>query len=74
MKGVQYFYDESGKPQAVMIDLRKNRQLWEDLQDVLVSEGRLKEKRVLLDEVKGRLRKKGVILHSRFVSPVPRCL
>jgi hypothetical protein len=31
MKGVQYFFDEDGEPKAVLIDLKKNAALWEDI-------------------------------------------
>ena len=51
MKGVEYFYDENGKPKAVMIDLKKNAKLWEDIHDILVRE-RLKEPRIPFDRVK----------------------
>src|SRR5436309_2571569 len=45
-------YDEEGTPQAVLIDLRKNRQLWEDFRDLLVAEERRQEPRESLEEVK----------------------
>ncbi|MFO0965986.1 MAG: hypothetical protein U0793_10435 [Gemmataceae bacterium] len=57
MKGVQYFYDKRGEPQAVMIDLKKNRRLWEDFQDLMIAEKRRHEPRESLDDVKGILQK-----------------
>jgi hypothetical protein len=44
---------------AVQIDLKKHRELWEDLQDVLVSRSRRPEKRIPLDNVKAGLIKSG---------------
>lgn len=61
MKGVQYVVDERGKTKAVQIDLTKYGQLWEDFQDLLVSQTRRKEPHVSLAEVESRLRKLGKI-------------
>jgi hypothetical protein len=58
MKGVKYLYDAKGSPEAVVIDLKKNRRLWEDFQDLLVIEQRRHEPRESLDEVKSNLRRK----------------
>ncbi len=40
MTGIQYVTDEKGRKIAVQIDLTKHRELWEDIQDVLVSRSR----------------------------------
>lgn len=61
MKGVKFLVDEKGKAQAVVIDLRTHRQTWEDFQDLLVAEQRLKEPRISIDRVEAELRKKGKI-------------
>ena len=37
MTGIQYVTDEKGRKVAAQIDLAKHRDLWEDIQDVLVS-------------------------------------
>ena len=58
IKGVKYLYDEKGIPQVVQIDLRQNRQLWEDLQDLYVIDQRRNEPRESLDEVKSLLEQK----------------
>ncbi len=55
MTGIQYVTDEKGRKVAVQIDLTKHRELWEDIQDVLVSRSRRDEKRIPLDKVKARL-------------------
>lgn len=59
MKGVQYFYDKNGEPLAVMIDLKKNRRLWEDIQDILVARERRNEPTIPWEKVKENLRKAG---------------
>ena len=55
MAGIQYLTDEKGRKVAVQIDLRMHRELWEDIQDVLVSRSRRHEKRIPLAEVKAAL-------------------
>lgn len=59
MKGIQYVVDDKGQPKAVLIDLIKHGDLWEDIQDVLISRSRRKEPRESLAEVEKRLRKAG---------------
>lgn len=59
MTGIQYVTDEKGRKVAVQIDLKKYRELWEDIQDVLVSRSRRHEKRIGLDKVKAGLIKSG---------------
>jgi hypothetical protein len=61
VKGVQYVVDGKGEPQAVLIDLKKNRRLWEDFQDLMVLQKRRREPRVSLEEVEAKLRKAGKI-------------
>ncbi len=57
--GIQYVTDEQGRKVAVQIDLKHHRELWEDIEDVLVSRSRKNEKRVPLDKVKAGLVKSG---------------
>jgi hypothetical protein len=57
MKGVQYLFDDKGKAKAVLIDLEKHRDIWEDFQDLVVAEKRRKEPRESLEEVEARLRR-----------------
>lgn len=61
MKGVQYVFDHEGDIQAVIIDVKKHRKLWEDIQDILVARQRRKEKSIPLEEVKKSLREKGLL-------------
>ena len=48
MSGIQYVTDENGRKVAVQIDLKTHRQLWKDINDILVSRSRRHEKRVAL--------------------------
>lgn len=56
MSGVQFMIDDHGRKTAVVIDLRKNRDLWEDFYDRLLVQERDHEPRESLAEVKNRLR------------------
>jgi hypothetical protein len=59
MTGIQYVTDEKGRKVAVQIDLKKHRELWENIEDVLASQSRRHEKRVPLEKVKAGLIKSG---------------
>jgi hypothetical protein len=59
MTGIQYVTDEKGRKVAVQIDLKRHRQLWEEIEDVLVSRSRRNEKRIPLEKVKAGLIKSG---------------
>lgn len=59
MSGIQYVTDEKGRKVAVQIDLTKHGELWQDIQDVLISRSRRHEKRVSLEKVKAKLLKSG---------------
>jgi hypothetical protein len=54
MKGVQFLVDEAGERTAVLIDLKKNPELWEDLFDRVLVRAREKEPRESLAFVKRR--------------------
>ena len=55
MTGIQFITDEKGRRTAAIIDLKKHRALWEDIEDVLVSRSRQHEKRIPLEKVKADL-------------------
>ncbi|MBN8730357.1 MAG: hypothetical protein J0L64_07455 [Acidobacteria bacterium] len=55
MTGIQYITDEKGRKTAAVIDLKKHAALWGDIQDILVSRSRRKEKRIPLAKVKAEL-------------------
>jgi hypothetical protein len=59
MTGIQYITDEKGRKTAAIVDLKKHKALWEDIQDVLVSQSRRRERRIPLEEVKADLIKSG---------------
>ena len=59
MRGIQYVTNDKGQRVAVMIDLQKHGELWEDFYDVLIARLRATEPRESLTSVKRRLRKKG---------------
>ena len=59
MTGIQFVTDEKGRKTGVLIDLKKHRALWEDIEDVLVSRSRRHEKGIPLDKVKADLVRSG---------------
>ena len=59
MQGIQYVTNDKGERVAVLIDLRKHGELWEDIYDTLTDRRRASEPRESLDSVKERLRKQG---------------
>lgn len=59
MKGIQFLVDDTGEKKAVLIDLKKYGDLWEDLYDTILAHERQDEPRESLDVVKQRLRRKG---------------
>jgi hypothetical protein len=58
MKGVHYYYDEKGEPIAVLIDLKKNPEVWEDFRDIMILEKRRGEAPIPAEEVFAKLQKK----------------
>ena len=56
MKGVQFLVDDEGEKTAVLIDLKKHAQLWEDFSDQALARSRAGEPRETLEAVKKRLR------------------
>jgi hypothetical protein len=59
MTGIQYVTDEEGRKVAVQIDLREHAELWEEIEDVLVSESRRDEEDIPLEEVETKLTQRG---------------
>jgi len=59
VRGVQFMVDETGRKTGVVIDLRKNPELWEDLFDRALVRKRKGEPRETFDAVKRRLVKTG---------------
>jgi len=59
VKGVQFVIDGRGEKTAVVIDLKKHRDLWEDFYDHAVARARHAEPRETLASVRRRLTRQG---------------
>jgi hypothetical protein len=59
MSGIRFVTDGKGRKVAVLIDLKKRRELWEDIEDVLVFRSRRRERRIPLKKVRASLIKSG---------------
>jgi hypothetical protein len=59
MTGIQFITDEKGRRTAAIVDFNRHKALWEDIEDVLVSRSRRREKRIPLEKVKADLIKSG---------------
>ena len=60
MRGISYLIDDTGKKKAVMIDLGNWGKLWEDFQDVIVSEARKNEPTISWETLKAELEQENV--------------
>ena len=56
IRGVQFLVGPKGRKTAVVIDLKKNAELWEDFYDIAVAKARAKEPRESLESVMRRYR------------------
>ena len=59
MDGIRFVIDEEGVKKAVLIDLEKYGELWEDFYDGLIARLRANEPREPIESVKARLVKQG---------------
>ena len=57
MRGVKFLVDKNGKKTAVVLDLRRNAALWEDVYDSAVARARAREPRETLASVRRRLQR-----------------
>ena len=55
LEGVEFVVDEAGERRAVLIDLQRHGDLWEDFYDTAVAEARKGEPRESLERVKKRV-------------------
>lgn len=55
MKGVEFVVDDDGQKKAVIIDLKKHGEIWEDFYDILRAKERESEPRESLQEVKKKV-------------------
>jgi oligoribonuclease NrnB/cAMP/cGMP phosphodiesterase (DHH superfamily) len=58
MKGIQFLVDDTGEKKAVLLDLKKYGDLWEDVYDTILARERQGEERESLEAVNKRLRRK----------------
>jgi hypothetical protein len=59
MKGIHFVTNDEGKKTAVLIDLKKHGELWEDFYDSLIAHMRAEEPRESLETVKKHLKQQG---------------
>jgi len=52
MPGIEFLRDRKGRRKAVLIDLKKHKQLWEDLYDAYLAHSRRGERRESLSTVR----------------------
>ena len=55
IRGVDFVVDQEGERKAVLIDLKRNRDLWEDFYDSVLAHEREGDPRETLDEVKRKV-------------------
>lgn len=61
MLGIQFVTNEKGKRTAVLIDLERYGEIWEDMYDSITARGRENEPRESHESVRRRLRSLGKI-------------
>ena len=59
MTGIQYVTDEEGRKIAVQIDLREHAELWEEFEDVLISQSRRNEESIPIEQVEAKRIQRG---------------
>jgi hypothetical protein len=55
VKGIKFVIDDEGQKKAVLIDITKHREIWEDFYDTLLVKERESEPRESLKEVKRKV-------------------
>ncbi|MFL6231099.1 MAG: hypothetical protein ACJ741_20165 [Pyrinomonadaceae bacterium] len=59
MEGIQFVTDDKGQKTAVLIDLKKYGELWEDIYDSLTARRRADEPRESIEDVREKLHRQG---------------
>ena len=59
LEGIQFVTNAEGERTAVLIDLKRYGELWEDFYDALIAHQRVDEPRESLESVREALEKKG---------------
>jgi hypothetical protein len=55
VKGIKFVIDDAGQKKAVLIDIKKHKETWEDFYDALLVKERESEPRESLKEVKKKV-------------------
>ncbi len=55
VKGVEFVVDEEGQKKAVLIDLKKHGEVWEDFYDILLAKERELEPSESLEKVRKKV-------------------
>jgi len=55
VKGVEFLVDDRGQKKAVLIDLKKHKEIWEDFYDTMIVKERELEPRESFKEVKKKV-------------------
>ena len=55
VKGIKFVIDDAGKKKAVLIDIKKHKEIWEDFYDALLVKERESEPRESLRGVKKKV-------------------
>lgn len=55
VKGVEFVVDDNGQKKAVLIDLKKHGEVWEDFYDTLLVKEREAEPRETLEDVRKKI-------------------
>jgi len=55
VKGIKFVIDDAGQKKAVLIDIKKHKEIWEDFYDALLVKERESEPRESLKEVKKKV-------------------
>ena len=71
MRGVKFLVDKNGRKTAVVLDLRKNAALWEDVYDSALARSRSREPRESLVSVRRLLQRTGKLKRSAQATRTP---
>ncbi len=74
MRGVKFLVDKSGKKTAVVLDLRRNAALWEDVYDSALARSRAREPRESLASVRRRLQRTGNLKRTQMQERINEAL
>ena len=64
MRGVKFLVDKSGRKTAVILDLRTNAALWEDVYDSALARSRAREPSETWASVRRKLQRNGKLKRS----------